>query len=137
VGTPPQSFSIEVGMGAADFWVASQLCCSQITVSKKFNADASSTWVNSTRAFRANYTSGNVTGWIGNDTVGLGNFTIPGQIMGVADYIPETLGVGDPLSGFMGLGWEALAKFPSLPWWQNLMTRGVLQEPLFGLYIAR
>jgi len=41
------------------------------------------------------------------------------------------------LSGFMGFGWEALADVPGLPWWQNLMSRGTLQDPLFGVYIAR
>jgi len=37
----------------------------------------------------------------------------------------------------MGLGWQALADIPGLPWWQNLMSRGGLQEPLFGAYVAR
>ena len=40
-------------------------------------------------------------------------------------------------SGFMGFGWRALAVIPGYPWWQSLMSRGVLQEPLFGLYVAR
>jgi len=37
----------------------------------------------------------------------------------------------------MGLGWQALAQISGLPWWQNLMNERVLQDPLFGAYIAR
>jgi len=123
--------------GSADFWVASGSCCSNTTISHKFNSHASSTWVNSTKDLLIQYEDGNVTGWIGADTVGLGDFTIPGQTMGVADYVPATTSIKDPLSGLMGLGWQALANVPGLPWWQNLMSRGVLQERLFGAYVAR
>jgi hypothetical protein len=42
-----------------------------------------------------------------------------------------------PRSGLMGFGWQALASIPGFPWWQGLMSRGKLQEPLFGVYIAR
>ena len=37
----------------------------------------------------------------------------------------------------MGFGWQAIAYIPGLPWWEGLMSRGELQEPLFGVYIAR
>jgi len=40
-------------------------------------------------------------------------------------------------TGLMGLAWQALAVIPGLPWWQGIMSRGELQEPLFGVYLAR
>ena len=37
----------------------------------------------------------------------------------------------------MGFGWSTLADIPGLPWWQKLTSHGALQDPLFGIYIAR
>jgi hypothetical protein len=61
--------------GSADFWLASESCCSNpnVTITNKFNANASYTWVNSTTNFQIQYLSGNVSGWIGTCVVAFDN----------------------------------------------------------------
>jgi len=55
---------------------------------------------------------------------------------GLSDQISDGLLI-QPVSGLMGLGWEALSSSSSKPFWQALYEGNALDEPLMAFYLTR
>ena len=55
---------------------------------------------------------------------------------GLCDKISDGL-LDQPVSGLMGLGWQALSSSGVTPFWQALYQNNVLDEPLMGFYLTR
>lgn len=57
-------------------------------------------------------------------------------LSGVCNQVSSGL-LNAPVSGLMGLGWQALASSGATPFWQALYEDNVLDEPLMAFYLTR
>lgn len=142
IGTPPQDFNVIMDTGSADLWVMADQCqtCDEQT---KFNTASSSTLKLADQTFQVSYGSGNVSGQEAADVVTCAGYTVTGQSFGLAEQTQsqrvgptDTQLIETPLSGLMGLGFEAIANTKAKPWWQ-VLARDVWQDKQFGVFLKR
>lgn len=55
---------------------------------------------------------------------------------GLCEEVSDNL-LSSPVSGLMGLAWQALSSSGSTPFWENLYQNNVLDEPLMAFYLTR
>ena len=110
VGTPPQSFSVQLDTGSSDLWILSDnsdACQQSPDVCQQlggFDDTKSSTFVEigSEDAFQIQYEDNSqVTGDYFNDTLAIGKTTINNMTMGLALQSP------DRAFGIMGIGYDS------------------------------
>ncbi|KAH7927613.1 acid protease [Leucogyrophana mollusca] len=141
LGTPSKSYYVILDTGSADLWVTGQNCtaeaCAQL---QKFNTKQSSSFKGLESQFKVAYADSNVDGDLGEDTLTVGPFTIQNQIFGSfpnAMDDPDFVAVENPVSGILGLGWEADADSRAIPFWEYLAKSGQWKMPLMSLHLAR
>ncbi|KAG0368732.1 Vacuolar protease A [Gamsiella multidivaricata] len=158
LGTPPQSFTVQVSTGSSNLWVPSSQCTSTTCLRHpRFDTSASSTFLaNRTHpnfripSFQRQYNPKDdekdpvdLSGTLGSDdlTVGGGLFLLsPDQSFG--QVVEERGGElksalqGDRFDGVLGLGYDAHA-VTGHPFFLNLIDQGILEEPVFGVYMSR
>ncbi|CAD5213496.1 unnamed protein product [Bursaphelenchus xylophilus] len=146
IGTPPQEFRVILDTGSSDTWVPAQDCeveaggptCEKIL----FNPDASSTFQNNGSEWAIEYGSGSVLGTLGKDTVGLGSasddkLVVPGQTIGLAHQIDETLDSFTEIDGIVGLAFRAISNEGGQPVFLNAVDQGLVDEPVFTVWLTR
>lgn len=111
IGTPGQSVNLVLDTGSSDMWT--------VQGKENWNPAQSSTFSNSTTAFKITYGSGSVSGTLASDTVTLAGQTANSQKFAIATYISQGL-LGDAVEGIMGLGFPSLSTSKSTPFWQNV-----------------
>ncbi|KAL7408890.1 aspartic peptidase domain-containing protein [Mrakia frigida] len=135
IGTPTQEFDLILDTGSSDLWVAGTEClissCNDIT---KYDPTSSSTFSNSTTAFKISYGSGDASGYVATDNIGLGGSTVTGQTFAVVTETDSGL-ISAPISGLMGLGFTALAQTEAAPWWVSVSSSWT--QDLFAFKLAR
>ncbi|CAD31819.1 Peptidase A1 domain-containing protein [Caenorhabditis elegans] len=142
VGTPPQSASVVMGTGSANFWVVGAGCTSPACngfpdsghTKLKFYSNKSSSFVDLNRKFFINYPTGACSGYLGTDVLQLGGLTVKNQEFAVTTQISDQMG-HFPLDGVLGLAWPPVAVDQITPPMQNLMPQ--LDAPIFTLWLDR
>ncbi|EGN92556.1 hypothetical protein SERLA73DRAFT_163994 [Serpula lacrymans var. lacrymans S7.3] len=135
IGTPPQNFNVLLDTGSADLWLPSTPCaCGNVTL---YNSSSSSTYktISSPSNGSITFAAGTVSGTIGNDTVSMGNFTVPQQSFLLVNQ--TNLGGGDVLPGLMGFAFQGLSFINATPFWQTIVSRGQLSVAEMSFYLAR
>lgn len=87
-----------------------------------------------TTDFAIQYGSGSAIGYLAQDTVSLGGMTQAAQTFAIVTDTDANL-ISNPISGLMGMAFEALATSDAKPWWQNLAPSWTNQ--LFAFRLAR
>uniref|UniRef100_A0A0N5A658 Peptidase A1 domain-containing protein n=1 Tax=Parastrongyloides trichosuri TaxID=131310 RepID=A0A0N5A658_PARTI len=105
----------------------------------KFDSRKSSTYIKSGKRFEIQYGIGYASGFIGIDTVGLvddnGNILkIPNTGFGQTTSASPDFAT-DPSDGIMGLGFTSLAVDGITPPIINAINNGLLDEPIFTVYL--
>jgi hypothetical protein len=142
VGTPPQSFTVGFDTGSADFWLVNSNCtdtdCNgqpQSGYTKhKFNAKASSTFVNIGKNVSIEYVTGIAAGVLANDTVYFGKAIDKQQSFGVMTQLNADLGYM-PADGLFGLAYPPVSAFNVVPPFQNVMQS--LASPVFTIWLDK
>lgn len=111
IGTPGQTVNLVLDTGSSDMWT--------VQGKENWNPAQSSTFSNSTSAFKITYGSGSVRGTLATDVVSLADHTANPQKFAIATYISQGL-LGDAVEGIMGLGFPSLSTSKSTPFWQNV-----------------
>ncbi|KAL8276131.1 hypothetical protein RQP46_011462 [Phenoliferia psychrophenolica] len=133
IGTPGQSLSVVFDTGSSDLWVpGTGSNCQQQT----FVESRSSTFVNSTAVFSITYNTGAVSGTIANETVAIAGLVVPRQGFGDVTKCSSQF-VNATTGGIMGLGFPYLSRSGAVPFLQNLIAQGSLDQNLFGFYLSR
>ncbi|KIR40318.1 endopeptidase [Cryptococcus deuterogattii 99/473] len=137
IGTPPQQFIVIMDTGSSDLWVAERGCAAEFcSKTYTFDASSSSTFESKRKQFNISYGSGNAGGYLANDIVSAGGFTIPDQAFAVVTQAANGL-IEYPVSGLLGLAWDTIASTYSVPFWQALASSGTWDSPEMGVYLAR
>ncbi|WKY10405.1 hypothetical protein Q1695_002618 [Nippostrongylus brasiliensis] len=109
---------------------------SSCTTKHTFNQTLSSTYVRQPGTFKMSYQTGDVSGFLGQDTFCLYNTTLCateqvfGQVTVMADAFDK-----QPEDGMIGLGWPALAYNGITPPLFNMLNQGELDQPYFVVYM--
>jgi hypothetical protein len=154
VGTPAVAYDVVLDTGSADLWLVDSKCTLGCSGLQAFDSSSSSTFTNASKAFSVTYGSGQAAGTLGRDVVQLAGFAVQNQTFGVfspissptdcsiaipsglCDQVSDSL-LQAPVSGLMGLGWQALASSGAKPFWQALYESSVFDEPVMAFYLTR
>ncbi|EPB71714.1 eukaryotic aspartyl protease [Ancylostoma ceylanicum] len=112
IGTPGQPFVVVLDTGSANLWVPATNCDSSCH-GKHLFTNESKTLVGSNTKWRINYGEGSARGVLGTDVV------------------------RDPADGILGLAFTELAVADAVPPLINAINKGLLDEPIFTVWLAR
>jgi len=138
IGTPPQNFKVVFDTGSSNLWVPSKKCTQlSCKLHNKYDSSKSSTYKANGTAFEIEYGSGNISGIVSNDVVGLADLTVKNQDF--AEVVKEdgmafTFGKFD---GILGLAFDTISVGHATPVWYNLMAQGLVDEKVFSFWLAR
>jgi len=138
IGTPAQDFKVVFDTGSSNLWVPSSKC-TQISckLHHRYDSSKSSTYKANGTSFEIEYGSGNISGIVSNDVVGLADLTVQGQDF--AEVVKEdgmafTFGKFD---GILGLAFDTISVGHATPVWYNLMDQGLVDKKMFSFWLAR
>ncbi|KAI0786690.1 aspartic peptidase domain-containing protein [Abortiporus biennis] len=132
-GTPVQSLTVDIDTGSADLWIPAN-CRSCNT--PQFNPSRSSTFQGSDDEFVVTYGVGKAVGKLAQDVVSIGNLKVQKQDFGIVHAESEQF-TQEPNSGIMGLAFSTIAFSKKPTFFENLLSSGQLQEPIFSVHLAR
>ncbi|KAJ6518768.1 aspartic peptidase A1 [Mycena sanguinolenta] len=136
IGTPAVSYDVILDTGSADLWLAGKSCnqgCSNVPT---FDPSSSSTFTNSSTSFSVQYGSGAAVGSLGSDRVQMAGFVVSNQVFAVCDAVTDQL-LTSPVSGLLGLGWQAIASSGAEPFAQTLGTGSSWDSQLMAFQLTR
>ncbi|XP_043307486.1 pregnancy-associated glycoprotein 2-like [Cervus canadensis] len=122
--------------GLSDIWVPSITCespaCKTHTT---FNPQNSSSFRKAGQPVTIFYESGLIQGFLGSDTVRIGNFVSLNQSFGLS--VVEFRFDGVPFDGVLGLAFPSISITGAIPIFDNLWSQGAFSEPVFAFYLSK
>lgn len=137
LGTPPQTFKVVLDTGSSNLWVPGSECNSiACFLHTKYDPNASSTYKANGTAFEIRYGSGNVEGYISQDTLTIGDLVIPKQDFGETTNEPGLAFAFGKFDGILGLGFDTIAVNHVVPPFYNALNLGLLDDPVFAFKLG-
>ncbi|XP_062272924.1 pepsin A-like [Scomber scombrus] len=137
IGTPPQSFSVVFDTGSSNLWIPSIWCTSPACQNhQKYNPFKSSTYVWNGEALSIYYGTGSMTGKLVSDTVEVGGISVAKQVFGVSETEAQFMAYMKA-DGILGLAFQSLASDNVVPVFDNMVSEGLLPQPMFSVYLSR
>jgi len=137
VGTPPQVFKVVLDTGSSNLWVPSSECGSiACYLHQKYDHDSSSTYKQNGSAFEIRYGSGELSGYVSEDTVTIGDLKIKNQLFAEATSEPGLAFAFGRFDGILGLGYDTISVNKITPPFYNMLDQKLLDEPVFGFYLS-
>ncbi|XP_058011257.1 pepsin A-like [Ahaetulla prasina] len=137
IGTPPQEFTVIFDTGSSNLWVPSVYCSSgACSDHHKFNPQQSSTFRSTSQSVAITYGTGSMTGFLGYDTVTVGNIQVSNQIFGLSETEPGSFLYYAPFDGILGLAFPRLSASGATPVFDNMMSEGLVSQDLFSVFLS-
>jgi saccharopepsin len=137
LGTPPQEFKVVLDTGSSNLLVPSSECGSiACYLHQKYDSSASSTYKKNGTEFGIRYGSGEVSGFISNDVLRIGDLSIKGQDFGETTNEPGLAFAFGRFDGILGLGYDTIAVNHVTPPFYNMINQKLLDEPVFAFYLG-
>lgn len=137
VGTPPQQFKVVLDTGSSNLWVPSSECQSiACFLHQKYDSSSSSTYEANGTEFSILYGSGEVSGFVSEDTVAIGDLKVDGQLFGEVTSEPGLTFAFGKFDGILGLAYDTIAVNHIKPPIYNAIEQGLLDEAKFSFYLG-
>ncbi|KAK9092034.1 hypothetical protein Syun_026945 [Stephania yunnanensis] len=163
VGTPPQKFTVVFDTGSSNLWVPSSKCLLSIACyfHSKYKSSQSKTYKeNGVMALRLMFTellksryfvivrhtgksaeihygSGAISGYFSEDSVKVGNLVVHDQDFIEATSEPGVTFLVAKFDGILGLGYKEISVGGATPVWYNMLSKGLIKEPVFSFWLNR
>ncbi|KAI5107358.1 nothepsin, partial [Silurus meridionalis] len=135
IGSPPQYFYLHFDTGSSTLWVNSVNCKSDACRSHTlFNPHKSSTFSSSKHPFSVKYGTGSVKGFLGYDTITMGQLRVKHQQIGLSTEEPGNHFAKPLHDGLLGLAFKP-SDSPTIV--NTMIKEGVIDEPIFAFYLSR
>ncbi|KAE8591647.1 hypothetical protein XENTR_v10018524 [Xenopus tropicalis] len=137
IGTPPQEFTVIFDTGSANLWVPSVYCSSSAcTNHNRFNPQQSTTFQATNTPVSIQYGTGSMSGFLGYDTLQVGNIKISNQMFGLSESEPGSFLYYSPFDGILGLAFPSIASSQATPVFDNMWSQGLIPQNLFSVYLS-
>jgi len=139
VGTPAQSFTVDVDTGSGDLYLASSACDKSCNKHDMYDASASSTAHDLRTPFYLEYGDGStVNGTLYTDDITIAGYTAKKQTLGAAHHINGDFNGTQFLpDGLLGLAFPSMSAYGDSPLFQTLVAQGSLPANSFGMYLSQ
>jgi len=136
IGTPNQTFQVIADTGSSNLWIPDKTCGGATCASKhKFDSSKSSTYKTDGRTFAIQYGTGSVSGFLGIDTVNFGGIAATQTTFGQGSHLAAFFR-NEPFDGILGMGWPQIAADGLVPVINQMINKGLLDQPLFGVWMT-
>ncbi|KAH3679008.1 hypothetical protein WICPIJ_008749 [Wickerhamomyces pijperi] len=137
IGTPAQSFKVILDTGSSNLWVPSTDCSSLACyLHQKYDHSASSTYKANGSEFAIQYGSGSLEGYVSQDTLQLGDLTIPKQDFAEATSEPGLAFAFGKFDGILGLAYDTISVNKIVPPIYNAIKNKLLDASQFAFYLG-
>merc|ERR1711881_814805 len=137
IGTPPQEFKVVLDTGSSNLWVHSQDCGSiACYLHSKYDHSDSSTYKKNGSEFQIRYGSGELEGYVSQDTVQIGDLKIKDQLFAEATSEPGLAFAFGRFDGILGLGYDTISVNHIVPPFYQMVNQKLLDDPVFAFYLA-
>ncbi|KAI9321687.1 aspartic peptidase domain-containing protein [Dichotomocladium elegans] len=141
VGTPAQTFHVQLDTGSPSFWLP-DIPCTTGCPGGQFNPASSSSFKSLNIPFGIEYAIGSANGTYGTDTVSIAGLTVTDQIFGLVNSTKSTIviqnGTASVMIGIMGLGYPMYTQVDGpldINFAFNLANRSIISEPIFSIFL--
>jgi len=129
IGTPAQEFTVLFDTGSSNLWIPS--CEGALTPC--YDHTQSSTYVANGASFTIDYAEGSDTGFVSEDTVTIGDFSV--SSVSFAEITSETGSSGDAFEGILGLAFKSISIDNLTPLFELANNQGLLENYMFAFYL--
>lgn len=137
MGTPPQPFKVVLDTGSSNLWVPSKDCGSiACFLHAKYDSSASSTYKKNGSEFEIRYGSGELSGFVSQDVMTIGDLDIKHQDFAEATSEPGLAFAFGRFDGILGLGYDSISVNHIVPPFYQMINQGLLDEPVFAFYLG-
>ncbi|CAB3409759.1 unnamed protein product [Caenorhabditis bovis] len=141
LGTPEQRFLVVLDTGSSNLWVPDNTCGkdernSACKHKRKFMMEKSGSYEKDGRMFSIGYGTGSASGYLGKETLCFSDTTlcVKSQVFGQATSLAPFF-ARQEIDGILGLGFTELAVNNVVPPLINAIEQGLLEEPVFTVYL--
>ncbi|GFS38352.1 aspartic proteinase A1 [Actinidia rufa] len=139
IGTPPQKFTVIFDTGSSNLWVPSSKCYFSVPcfIHSKYKSSQSSSYKKNGKSAEIHYGTGAISGFFSEDSVKVGNLVVKNQEFIEATSEPGITFMVAKFDGILGLGFREISVGDAVPLWYNMVTQGLIKEPVFSFWLNR